>query len=66
MVTLRKFYDLLHKSVTVTLCDPKLTETFYEGPVSRIPEIYEDCRVLDFSMNDYGDMLFEIEKEAEA
>lgn len=61
MVTLRKFYDLLHKSVTVTLCDTKLTETFYEGPLSGIPEEYADCKVIDFSMSNTGDMLFEIE-----
>lgn len=63
MTTLSKFYDLLHKNVTCTLCDPSWSVTYYEGPLKSIPDEYDGWIVVDFAMSDSGDMLFEIKKE---
>lgn len=63
MITLNKFYDLLHKNVTCTLCDPSLSVTYYEGPLKSIPDEYDGWTVVDFAMSYDGDMLFKIRKE---
>lgn len=65
MAKLKKFYDLLHKSVTATLCDGVTGRIFYQGPVKNIPEEYDDYTVFDFTMSDAG-IKFDIEKEADA
>lgn len=61
MIKLRKFYDLLHKSAPVTLCDLKGSQTYYEGTVSGIPDEYDECPVIDFVAQESGGVLFLVE-----
>lgn len=61
MIKLRKFFDLLHKSAPVVLCDLRGSQTFYEGTVRGIPEEYSECAVIDFVVRESGGVLFLIE-----
>lgn len=62
---LKKFYDLLHKSATVTLQDGVSGMIFYNGPVKSIPDEYDDWTVLDFVMDNDGNLTFDIERVEE-
>ena len=61
MIKLRKFYDLLPKSVQVTLHDITGSMTYYEGPVRKIPAVFDEMGVIDFAVQERGGMLFLIE-----
>lgn len=61
MIKLRKFYDLLPKSVQVTLHDETGRYGYYEGPVRKIPEMFDECGVIDFVVKERGGVLFLIE-----
>lgn len=63
MIYLSKFYDLLHKSVTVTLIPAGgATTCYYHGPVSKIPDGYDNYVVTDFHMRGDGSLVFYIVK----
>lgn len=61
MIKLKKFFDLLHKGMTVTMCDLKGSQTYYEGTVRGIPDEYVECPVIDFVVQESGGVLFLIE-----
>lgn len=61
MIKLRKFFDLLHKSAPVVLCDLSGSRTYYEGTARGIPVEYSECGVIDFVVRESGGMLFLIE-----
>ena len=65
MVKLEKFYDLLHKSVSVTLSDGVTGKILYQGPVKNIPDEFDDFTVFDFVMGNTGGITFDIEKVEE-
>lgn len=62
MITLSKFYELISRNATVTLASPKLDVTYFKGGIKNIPDCYDDCTVVDFTVSDDGDFLFRIEK----
>ena len=64
MIKLEKFYDLLHKSASVTLSDGVTGKIFYQGPVKDIPDEFDGFKVFDFAMSDAG-IAFDIEKVEE-
>lgn len=61
MIKLMKFFDLLHKSAAVVLCDLKGSQTYYEGTAKGIPVEYSECGVIDFVVRESGGVLFMIE-----
>ena len=62
MIILSKFYELISRKATVTLASPKLDVTYFKGSIKNIPDCYDDCTVVDFTVSDDGDFLFRIEK----
>ena len=61
MIKLRKFYDLLHKSQEVKLCDLSGEMTYYEGAVRKIPAVFDEMGVIDFVAKESGGVLFLID-----
>ena len=61
MITLEKFYPLISRNAFVTLTNKKLDKTYYEGKISDIPPVFDECKVIDFCMSNNGDILFKIE-----
>ena len=61
MIQLFKFYDLINRNATVTLTNPKLDTTYFEGAMKNIPDKFDNCNVTDFCVSNDGDFLFRIE-----
>lgn len=59
---LYKFYDLINRNANVTLANATLDKTYYDGSMKSIPDKYDDWKVLDFSVSNAGDFLFQIEE----
>ena len=60
MIRLDKFYGLISRGANVTLTNPYLDATYYEGTVKNIPDEFDDCEVTDFAVSNDGDFLFKI------
>ncbi|MDD4291062.1 MAG: hypothetical protein PHX51_02325 [Clostridia bacterium] len=60
MPNLYKFYELINRNALVTLTNPKLDTTYFEGSLKDIPDTYNDWKVKDFCVSNSGDFLFEI------
>lgn len=63
MPKLYKFYELINRNATVTLTNPKLDTTYFEGNLKDIPKEYDDWNVNDFCVSNQGDFLFEIKED---
>lgn len=61
---LKKFYDLISRTTEVTLVSEDLKETYFTGWTKDIPDEFDNCTVVDFSMNIDGDILFKIKAAA--
>jgi len=63
MPNLYKFYELINRNANVTLTNPKLDTTYFEGKMKDIPNDYDDWNVTDFCMSNTGDLFFEIKED---
>nr|DAH06905.1 MAG TPA: hypothetical protein [Caudoviricetes sp.] len=59
---LEKFYDLVSRSAEITLVDAKTNNRLLKNFLKNIPDEYDNCTVVDFSVLKDGSMIFQIEK----
>lgn len=60
MIKLEKFYDLINRNAHATLTNARLDSVYFEGKVKDIPDEFDDCDVVDFTVSNEGDFLFKL------